>query len=311
MSTVRVATFNCENLFARFKFKSNVSPQKATADGFTVNELAFEFLKPVEKKLTGQVVKRAKADVIALQEVENLDVLKRFRSEQLGGAKAYPHAILIDGNDPRKIDVALLSKFPLTRIRTWQHLRKGASEIFSRDCLEVDVDVAGKTLTLYVNHFKSMLDKNDPANGRKNTKAKRVAQSKQVKELVTERFGSAPGDHPFILLGDLNDYLGPGTGINDLVGWNEVENVVARLPKAEQWTHFWDTKKSLGDERYKQIDYLLLSRSLAAASSGMPEIIRDGLCLNADRYTGHRFDGIGKSTPAASDHCAVVIEVEV
>jgi len=98
MSTVRVATFNCENLFARFKFKSNVDPEKASKDGFTVDMTTFTILKDDEKKLTAQAIKEADADVIALQEVDNIEVLRRFRTEFLK-SEGYVHAMLIDGND--------------------------------------------------------------------------------------------------------------------------------------------------------------------------------------------------------------------
>lgn len=135
---VRVGTFNCENLFARFRFRSNVKVANATKDGFTINDLAFDFLKPDEKTLTGQAIRALDADVIALQEVENFDVLKRFRNEYLKPMKC-THGVLIEGNDPRFIDVAVLSRYPLTRIVTHQELRSGNSSLFSRDCLEVDV----------------------------------------------------------------------------------------------------------------------------------------------------------------------------
>ena len=197
MPKIRIATFNCENLFARFKFNKNVDPEKAVKEGFDINMLSFELLSETEKKLTAKAIIALDADVIALQEIENLDVLKRFRSDRLKSMK-YTFCMLVDGNDPREIDVAVLSRFPLVATRSHQHLRDGSDNLFSRDCLEVDVDVGGKTLTLFVNHFKSMLDKNNPAQGRKNTRAKRVKQAAAVKKIVEERFGSNPGaaKHP-------------------------------------------------------------------------------------------------------------------
>lgn len=316
-TTLRLATFNCENLFARFKFKSNVDKTKASTDGFTVNELAFDFLNADEKALTAKAIKEAAADVIALMEVDNLDVLKRFRNKHLN-AMGYTEALLIDGNDPRHIDVAVLGKFPL-RSRSYQHLKSGGSSIFSRDCLEVDVDVNGKTLTLFVNHLKSMLDKTDPKNGRKNTRAKRVLQSKTVKSIVTDRFGTNAGQASFAIVGDLNDYRDPtepvGTdGISEIVGWSQVENVVDRIADpALRWTHFYDQTKALNakPEAYRQLDYILLSKSLAAKTAAVPEIVRKGICKRAVLNTVARFPGVGEAKPAASDHCPVVIEIKV
>jgi len=52
------------------------------------------------------------ADVIALQEVENIDVLERLRTEYLEDLGYLP-AILVEGTDVRGIDVAFLSRLPL------------------------------------------------------------------------------------------------------------------------------------------------------------------------------------------------------
>lgn len=52
------------------------------------------------------------ADIIALQEVENLQILERLRVDYLGAAGYLP-GVLIEGNDLRGIDVAFLSKLPL------------------------------------------------------------------------------------------------------------------------------------------------------------------------------------------------------
>jgi len=51
------------------------------------------------------------ADVIAMQEVENVAILERLRKEYLDGLGYLP-AILVEGTDNRGIDVAFLSKLP-------------------------------------------------------------------------------------------------------------------------------------------------------------------------------------------------------
>lgn len=52
------------------------------------------------------------ADVIALQEIENIDILERLRTGYLAGA-GYRPGILIDGSDVRGIDVAFLTRLPV------------------------------------------------------------------------------------------------------------------------------------------------------------------------------------------------------
>ncbi len=308
MATLRVATFNAENLFARWKFAKDIDPAEANKRGWTVDETLFEELGVDAKTLTGMAVREVDADVIAFQEVENVDTLKHFRSQFLGGRSAYPYVAGIDGNDPRMIDVAVLSKLPIVRVRSHQHLmdpEKPTTTLFSRDCLEVDIEVEKEVIvTLFVNHLKAMLG------GRKETRARRESQAKKVLELIKDRFGAKAGKAPFIVLGDFNDYLEKDkqgeTGIADLVKWDQVENVVDRLPASERWTHYYASRKV-----YKQLDYLLLSKSLAKASDGEPEIMRKGTPLRAVEYTGERFPGVGEDNPKASDHCPVVMDVTI
>ena len=52
------------------------------------------------------------ADIIAMQEVENVSILERLRTEKLADL-GYQPAILLEGADIRGIDVAILSKLPL------------------------------------------------------------------------------------------------------------------------------------------------------------------------------------------------------
>jgi len=62
---MRLATFKCGNLFARYKFKHNFDPTQP--DGFTINNLAFDIYDETEKQVTGQAIREVDADVIALQ----------------------------------------------------------------------------------------------------------------------------------------------------------------------------------------------------------------------------------------------------
>jgi len=52
------------------------------------------------------------ADIIAIQEVENLRILERLRADHLGDLGYLP-PVLVEGTDARGIDVAFLAKFPL------------------------------------------------------------------------------------------------------------------------------------------------------------------------------------------------------
>jgi len=58
------------------------------------------------------VLEALDADAVLLQEVEDLPLLGR-----LALRAGYPEARLLDGNDPRGIDVGLLSRLPVVRSR--------------------------------------------------------------------------------------------------------------------------------------------------------------------------------------------------
>ena len=79
--------------------------------------------------------------------------------------------------------------------------------IFRRDCLEIDVTVGGKPLTIYSLHFKSMGSPRNGLNGREATMPIRNAEALAVRRIIEERFGKDhAGNKRWVICGDLNDY---------------------------------------------------------------------------------------------------------
>ncbi len=296
-ATLRIATFNAENLFARYRFKDGLAPRED--DGFTINDLAFKIHDEESKKITAKAIRAVNADVICLQEVESLPVLDRFNSYYLGGMK-YNHRAVIDCFDPRQIDVAVLSRYPIVSLRSHRDERnkKGTAFLFSRDCLEIELDIGGKALTLYANHFKSMME------GRDATRARRQEQAERVAAIVDARWKKSGYKGNFVVLGDLNDYPEGKTALASLLDHKGLSNVLTRLPQSEQWTHYY-----AGGNSYSQLDYLLLSKGLAQANAGKPMVMRGGLPWRAQRVTGERLEGVGENEPKASDHAPLYMDI--
>jgi predicted extracellular nuclease len=238
---VTVGTFNLNNLFSRFNFRGVAAPaggQPDIAATVTVDVGGPGAVPPppgtVEpdpglreyRTYGGRLVegKPAKdtqriadrlleldADVVALQEVEDLPTLHRFARDFLDSR--YPYRTLVEGRDPRLIDVAVISRLPLGGVTTWQFEPHASAPdgrpIFSRDCLEVEVlDPARKRrlLTLYVNHLKSKLVQGRTAAERELEAAEaadlRRRQAETVVSIVERR--QRPTGRA-VILGDMND----------------------------------------------------------------------------------------------------------
>eukprot|EP01061_Rhynchopus_euleeides_P013820 TRINITY_DN23_c0_g1_i4.p1 TRINITY_DN23_c0_g1~~TRINITY_DN23_c0_g1_i4.p1 ORF type:complete len:2139 (+),score=1003.49 TRINITY_DN23_c0_g1_i4:111-6527(+) len=311
--TVRVGTFNVENLFRRFLFNRNFDTPD---DGFTFSDAHFSIMDDEEKRITAEAILAVDADVLALQEVESLDLLDKLNSEHLG--EMYKYRMLVQGNDMRGINVAIMSRYPFAAVNSARFAAtedadgvkadllfaesgvSHAHRVFSRDCLIVKVTPFGKeTMTLYINHFKSM------SGGRERTRAKRQLQCERVAAMLERDHGTTI-DGNVIVMGDFNEYEDDESGTLPLVRHPHLHNIVkTRLPEEDQWTHYWASGKS-----YSQLDYLLLSDSLNKRTEGInPYIERRGQPWRAGKYDGPRFENVGQNRPKASDHCPVTIDI--
>ncbi len=242
-------------------------------------------------------------DILCLQEVENMAALRVFNGRYLHNH--YPYLLLIDAYDPRNIDVGVMSRFPITQIRTHIDDQENNIRIFSRDCLEVDFLLPdGKTLTVFVNHLKSKFSGNEIDEEWRLTNMleghkKRLRQAQVVAELVEKRFTGSFDTALFAVVGDFNDTpFSPW--VAPLVNSPHLVNVVSQFCELDnQWTFFWRSKG-----RVSQIDYILASPALARRieevcrenSQCKPHIERRGLSFQRINAQGSLLPATVKMT---------------
>jgi exonuclease III len=177
----KVSTYNVENLFDAVYNGTEYEEYTPGKHGWN--------RRMAERKLdhTAEVICDIDADILALQEIENKSVFRalRKRLERVGCGYRYG---VITHKQSASIQVALLSRFSIQKSRELQV--SYAPRV--RNILEVKVDVDGKPLTLFVNHWKSK--------SRKGYESKRIAYAKRLRK----RLEKMPKEKEYIILGDLN-----------------------------------------------------------------------------------------------------------
>ncbi|MCX8228575.1 MAG: endonuclease/exonuclease/phosphatase family protein [Planctomycetota bacterium] len=144
-SSIIVASWNLENFFDTFD------------DPYRRDQITKPaFIAEARKKRIADGILALNADVLCLQEIENRFSLELFVEEYLPNS-GY-EVVLIEGNDTRGIDVALLSRFPLGAVTSYRHLKfedaQGNPQHFQRDLLRVRVEGALQA-DIFVVHLKS------------------------------------------------------------------------------------------------------------------------------------------------------------
>ncbi|KPI23043.1 Endonuclease/exonuclease/phosphatase [Actinobacteria bacterium OV320] len=242
---------------------------------------------------TGRVVSEVDADVLLTVEVEDRLTLERFNTQVLAGAlgrRPYPYAMLIDGNDPRGIDIGILSRHPITSVRS--HIFDTGPDrpdlrLFSRDCPEFEIELDGTPLVLLGNHLKSKFQDNPKL---------RLAQAKRVAEIYKAALERTPH---VVVAGDFNDdpdseavAVLRDTGLRDVMNHRSYRG----LP---------GTHRTCKSEREK-LDYLMLPPAL------WPEVQHVGLETRGISEEGIKsFDEVTSKVNSASDHAALYTDVDL
>lgn len=246
-SSFRIASYNVKNLF------DNIDDPDKADEGTPAKPAA-------EQKALAAVIDASEADVLSLQEVENLSSLTEFR-DKYGLAEEYPHVVLIEGNDRRGIDVALMSKYPINNVKS--HADKvfdvpgEQPRGFLRDLLQADIDIPQYgPVRFFAAHLASKLGGDRADNMRE-------AEATAARAIIKEEVRDFPGQK-YVVMGDFND--SPDSKSvqtfleKDKDDWSLLDGF-REQPEAVSYPTSEKTARKWG---YKRIDQILLSPEMAA-----------------------------------------------
>lgn len=263
-------------------------------------ELAKEPTNETGTRMTAKVIQEISADILAVIEAEDRPSLVRFNQELLGGQ--YRHIMLIDGNDDRGIDVAIMTRagFTIETIRSNVDATDAHGEIFSRDCAQYEIRTpGGAAIHVLVNHFKSQ----SGGGG-----AKRLRQATKVREIVD---GLVQQGKHVVVLGDLNE--GPQDASGQAPNLAPLFDNHSPIKDCYSFAGFDvggrpGTYDSCGMRN--RLDYIFLSANLPVTGGAL---FRKGLWgsrkTRPDRWT--TYPEMTESVEQASDHAAVYVELNL
>ncbi|MGW1677734.1 endonuclease/exonuclease/phosphatase family protein [Saccharopolyspora sp. NPDC002376] len=276
-------------------------------------ELATESVDETATQMTAKVIKDVAADILCVVEAESRPSLVRFNHGLLD--ECYGHAMLVDGNDPRGIDVGLFTTSPIEihSVRSHVDLPDPKSHtdapLFSRDCPIYHLRLpGGNDLFLLLNHLKSQSFTSgdpDPLRSRQSAQVRKiydglVADGAEFVAVLGDfnkgPTNDSPPQHP-----TLEPLLGPDTPLTDTAALSDFS------PGPRPGTFQSCTLRN-------KLDYILVSPELATRVTG-GGIFRKGLW--GDPHNIHPpqaweiYDSITNPVHAASDHAAVWIDIDL
>ena len=180
----KVATYNVENLF-------DASYQGNEYESYIPGKHNWN-QRMVDIKLNhvAEVICDLDAEILGLQEIENANIFAQLKKRLKRVGCGYRYSAISSKKDA-PIQVALLSRFPIKKQRELQVSYSPRV----RNILEVEVNVNGEPLWIFVNHWKS--------------RAYHGVESKRLKyaKVLKKRLDTLSKSKSYIILGDFNtDY---------------------------------------------------------------------------------------------------------
>ena len=216
---LKIATYNVENLFDGENNGNEYSDYKVCKCFSEWDEEKYN----QKIKQTAEIIKELNVDIIALQEIENKEVLKKLAG--LSGYEFFEFSA--SKNSP--VGVGFLSK-----IKPWHKEIYRAKEIKTRDILRLDFEFDGVEIALFTTHFLSA--KNSFVDRRKNA----IFLGESIR-----------GTKNAVVLGDFNSDYGKGSLLREII---DTQNYT------DLWDFVWFKKSSHITGR--ALDHILLSSEL-------------------------------------------------
>lgn len=227
-------------------------------------------------------------DILVIEEVENLNVINQLIQTGLSNL-GYKYVSIIEGEDERGIDVALISKFPIKSSNLYP--LKGLK---TRGILETEIQVGKSILTIYANHWPSQ----------SNPVEARINSAKMLEELAQKNKA-----HAILAMGDFNvtaeDSPNPFSNLKNFIDTQEVAR--GMNPELHFGSHFYRGKWSFLDRIFvhknskDKVDYKSF------------QVIKRPFMLKKDNYTGewvpNRFNF--KTGEGFSDHLPLGLKIQL
>jgi len=232
-----------------------------------------KFYRKVETAATTIINQFGLPDILALQEVENRNVLSKITQAVHARSGVRYQVVLLEGNDFSAINVAYLVKqrFKIksaNQLFKLQRLEFDQSLLFSRPPLYLEVCKASSCLSLLNLHLRSMRDIRSSSKGRR-VRLKRLEQASIIARWINDFQHSRP-DSSLLVLGDFNG-LTPSDSYVDVVGtirgkpdnsntekqavdWikKDLIDLTKNIPLANRYSYIYRKKKQI-------LDYMLIN----------------------------------------------------
>jgi endonuclease/exonuclease/phosphatase family metal-dependent hydrolase len=198
---------------------------------------------------TAGILAKLAGDVVMLQEIENIGVLDKLAAAPALASLQYKYRYLLPGNDPRGINLAIMSRYPVEAPITHKddqftnYLAPAEVYKFTRDALEVHMYHRGRHLAFIGVHLKAKATPDDPS--------RRLAEAQQARAIADYILKNDPSAYVWVL-GDFNDTpsSAPVLAIQDGKTGPKFDDAPDNLAAADRYSYTYNNSKQLIDHLF-------------------------------------------------------------